>query len=135
MESEGEGEGEAEESTEKGTRRYRLQRRGGKGVRDIQTSARNGKVVGIVAVSEQDDIMLITQQGMVNRTHVSEIGVKGRNTQGVRVMNLNEGDRIASLAKLAREEVIETPDETPAETPAASSEDVPPPTPATEPTT
>ena len=135
VEAEAEGEGEAEESTEKGTRRYRLQRRGGKGVRDIQTSARNGKVVGIVAVSEQDDIMLITQQGMVNRTHVSEIGVKGRNTQGVRVMNLNEGDRIASLAKLAREEVIETPGETPTETPAPPSEDVPPPTPATEPTT
>jgi DNA gyrase/topoisomerase IV subunit A len=48
--------------------------------------------------------MLITAQGMVNRTHVSEIRVVGRNTQGVRIMNLNEGDKIASLAKVAPEE-------------------------------
>jgi DNA gyrase subunit A len=48
--------------------------------------------------------MLITTGGMVNRTHVSEIRVVGRNTQGVRIMNLNEGDKIASLAKVAREE-------------------------------
>jgi DNA gyrase/topoisomerase IV subunit A len=52
----------------------------------------------------EDDIMLITTGGMVNRTHVREIRVVGRNTQGVRVMNLNEGDKIASLAKVASEE-------------------------------
>jgi len=48
--------------------------------------------------------MLITSQGMVNRTHVNEIRVVGRNTQGVRVMGLNEGDKIASIAKIARED-------------------------------
>ena len=85
--------------------RYRKQRRGGKGVRDIRTSERNGPVVGVVAVRDGDDIMLITTQGMVNRTHVDEIRVVGRNTQGVRIMNLNEGDKIASLAKVAREDV------------------------------
>ena len=53
---------------------------------------------------DSDDIMLITTGGIVNRTHVSEIRVVGRNTQGVRVMNLNEGDKIASVAKVAREE-------------------------------
>ncbi len=84
--------------------RYRKQRRGGKGVRDVRTSERNGPVVGVVAVRETDDIMLITAGGMVNRTHVSEVRVVGRNTQGVRVMGLNEGDRVASLAKVAREE-------------------------------
>ena len=84
--------------------RYRKQRRGGKGVRDIRTSERNGPVVGIVAVRDGDDIMLITTQGMVNRTHVGEIRVVGRNTQGVRIMNLNEGDKIASIAKVARED-------------------------------
>ena len=84
--------------------RYRKQRRGGKGVRDIRTSERNGPVVGIASVRDGDDIMLITAQGMVNRTHVSEIRMVGRNTQGVRVMNLNEGDKIASIAKVAREE-------------------------------
>jgi DNA gyrase subunit A len=90
---------------ERGQMRYRKQRRGGKGVRDIRTSERNGRVVGIAPVRDGDEIMLITVQGMVNRTSVKEIRVVGRNTQGVRVMNLNEGDRIASLAKVAREDV------------------------------
>ena len=84
--------------------RYRKQRRGGKGVRDIRTSERNGFVVGIASVHDDDDIMLMTAQGMVNRTHVNEIRVVGRNTQGVRIMNLNEGDSIASIAKIARED-------------------------------
>jgi DNA gyrase subunit A len=84
--------------------RYRKQRRGGKGLRDIRTSDRNGLVVGVSAVRDGDDIMLITAQGMVNRTHVDEIRVVGRNTQGVRVMNLNDGDKIASVAKVARED-------------------------------
>jgi DNA gyrase subunit A len=88
--------------------RYRKQRRGGKGVRDIRTSERNGPVVGIVAVRGGDDIMLITAQGMVNRTHVDEIRVVGRNTQGVRVMNLNEGDKLASIAKVANEDAPQT---------------------------
>lgn len=83
--------------------RYRKQRRGGKGLRDIRTSERNGLVVGIAAVRDDDDIMLITTQGMVNRTHIREIRLIGRNTQGVRVMNLREGDRIASMAKVAHE--------------------------------
>jgi DNA gyrase subunit A len=83
---------------------YRKQRRGGKGIRDVRTSERNGPVVGVAAVQDTDDIMLITTGGMVNRTHVSEIRVVGRNTQGVRVMGLRDGDRIASLAKIAREE-------------------------------
>jgi DNA gyrase subunit A len=89
---------------ERGSMRYRKQKRGGKGVRDIRTSDRNGPVVGVLAVRDGDDIMLITAQGMVNRTHVDEIRIVGRNTQGVRIMNLNEGDRIASVAKIARED-------------------------------
>lgn len=86
--------------------RYRKQRRGGKGVRDIRTTERNGPVVGVIAVRDSDDIMLITSQGMVNRTHVHEIRRIGRNTQGVRIMNLNDGDKIASIAKVAREEEV-----------------------------
>jgi DNA gyrase subunit A len=108
--------GEETATTERSAMQYRLQRRGGKGVRDIRTSERNGPVVGVAAVRDDDDIMLITSGGMVNRTHVSEIRVVGRNTQGVRVMGLKEGDRIASLAKVAKEEEMpETPAETPAE--------------------
>jgi DNA gyrase subunit A len=85
--------------------RYRRQRRGGKGVRDIRTTDRNGLVVGIASVRDSDDIMLITTQGMVNRTHVHEVRIVGRNTQGVRVMNLNEGDKLTSIAKVAKDEL------------------------------
>jgi DNA gyrase subunit A len=112
-----EGEGEGEAPADRSTMRYRKQRRGGKGVRDIRTSERNGPVVQIISVRDGDDIMLITAQGMVNRTHASEIRLVGRNTQGVRIMNLNEGDRIASVAKVAKEDIDEQP-ETP-ETPPA----------------
>jgi DNA gyrase subunit A len=110
--------------------RYRKQRRGGKGLRDIRTSERNGPVIGICSVRENDDIMLITAQGMVNRTHIREIRLIGRNTQGVRIMNLNEGDKIASIAKVAQEDVgptsdAPTPTETPPEKPIPPSSDAP----------
>jgi DNA gyrase subunit A len=109
---------EGEATRDRSGMRYRKQRRGGKGLRDIRTTERNGPVVGVVAVRDGDDIMLITEQGMVNRTHVNEIRIVGRNTQGVRVMDLNEGDKIASLAKIAREDDAAEPEggaETPAE--------------------
>ncbi|MCZ6786080.1 MAG: DNA gyrase subunit A [Planctomycetota bacterium] len=73
---------------------YRPQARGGLGLKDIQTTARNGKVMGVLMVDETDDIVLITAQGMVVRTRVSEVSVIGRNTQGVRVINLKAGDRL-----------------------------------------
>jgi DNA gyrase subunit A len=119
---------EAEAQTEEGeegpkdrsSMRYRKQRRGGKGLRDIRTSERNGLVVGIAAVKEADDVMLITTQGMVNRTHIREIRLVGRNTQGVRIMNLNEGDKIASIAQVAHEDESEG-----AETPAGEQPPAP----------
>ena len=98
---------EGEPAPDRSSMRYRKQRRGGKGIRDIRTSDRNGPVIGAISVRDGDDIMLITSQGMVNRTHVDEIRVIGRNTQGVRIMDLREGDKIASIAKIAREEVEE----------------------------
>ncbi len=110
-------EAEGEVVRERGQMRYRKQKRGGKGLRDIRTSERNGQVVGVLSVRDGDDIMLMTQQGMVNRTHVDEIRVVGRNTQGVRIMNLGDGDRIASVAKIAREEAAAQP-----EAPAAPAE-------------
>jgi DNA gyrase subunit A len=88
--------------------RYRRQRRGGKGVRDVKVTAKNGKVVGVAAVRDGDEIMLITVGGMVTRSKVDAIRQVGRNTQGVRVMNLADGDRIASLAKVASEAGAET---------------------------
>ena len=88
-----EGNGEEEAGGERSAMHYRKQRRGGKGIRDIRTSERNGPVIGVASVRDGDDVMLITAQGMVNRTHVGEIRVIGRNTQGVRIMNLNDGDK------------------------------------------
>jgi DNA gyrase subunit A len=118
---EGAAEGE-EEVRSRSAMYYRKQRRGGKGIRDVRTSERNGPVVGVAAVRDGDDIMLITAGGMVNRTHVREIRVVGRNTQGVRVMGLKEGDKIASIAKVVQEEGDERPaaDST-AETPPAEA--------------
>jgi DNA gyrase subunit A len=95
---------EEEAGGERSSMYYRKQRRGGKGIRDIRTSDRNGLVVGVAAVQENDDIMLISSSGMVNRSHVREIRVVGRNTQGVRVINLKEGDKLAALAPVAHEE-------------------------------
>ncbi|HEV3203541.1 MAG TPA: DNA gyrase subunit A [Gemmataceae bacterium] len=118
--------GEVPEEVVRSQMRYRKQRRGGKGVRDIRTTERNGLVVGVVSVRDGDDIMLITSQGMVNRTHVNEIRVVGRNTQGVRIMDLHEGDKIASLAKIAKEvdeeETTEGPPETQGESPIPPGE-------------
>ncbi|QEL20304.1 DNA gyrase subunit A [Limnoglobus roseus] len=88
--------------------RYRKQRRGGKGVRDIKTSERNGKVIAVVAIRDGDDVMLISKDGMVTRSKVEDIRIVGRNTQGVRVMNLNENDKLATLAKVASENIGET---------------------------
>jgi len=82
--------------------RYRKQRRGGKGLRDIRTSDRNGPVIGVVPVRDDDDIMLITTQSMVNRTHVHEIRIVGRNTQGVKIMGLDEGDTLAAVVRVPR---------------------------------
>lgn len=106
------GEGAAEERS---GMRYRKQRRGGKGLKDIRASERNGPVVGVVPVRDTDDVMLITLQGMVTRIKASEIRVTGRNTQGVRVITPNEGDKVASVAKVAREEVADAAGEGPAE--------------------
>jgi DNA gyrase subunit A len=83
---------------------YRLQSRGGKGIIDIRTSDRNGKVVNLLAVKEDDEVMMITKDGQIVRTKVSEISVIGRNTQGVRCIALNEGDKLVSVARIPNEE-------------------------------
>ncbi len=112
-----------EEASDPSSMRYRLQRRGGKGVKDVRVTAKNGKVVGITSVRDGDEIMLITIQGMVTRSKVESIRIVGRNTQGVRVMNVNEGDRIVSLAKVARENVVDVPqDATPSGEPESTPE-------------
>ncbi len=80
------------------------QARGGKGVISIQTDERNGKVVGAVLVREEDEIMLISDQGTLIRTPVSQVSVMGRNTKGVRLVNLNDTERLASLERIVEED-------------------------------
>jgi DNA gyrase subunit A len=87
---------------------YRLQNRGGKGIISIQTTDRNGKVVSAHAVTEEHRIMLISQNGQMICIGASDLRVIGRNTQGVRLFNLNEGDKIVSAAVLDAEEAPET---------------------------
>ncbi len=83
-----------------GNQRYRRQRRGGKGLRDIRTTARNGKVIDIVAVSDGDEVIMVTARGKIQRVHARDISVIGRNTQGVRIIRLDEGDTLVSLARI-----------------------------------
>jgi DNA gyrase subunit A len=84
---------------------YRTQNRGGKGLIDIQTSERNGLVVAVSKVTDEDEVMLTTSQGMVIRTKVSTMRTIGRNTQGVRLIKLDDGDTVSSLAKLPEDEL------------------------------
>jgi len=83
---------------------YRVQSRGGKGIITIKTSERNGKVVDIKLVDEDSDLMFITDRGKVLRTSVGHLSIIGRNTQGVRLMVLEPGERIVAVAKLAEKD-------------------------------
>jgi len=91
---------------------YRLTRRGGKGIITMKTTDKTGRVIGVRMVTDDDQIMLVTSGGKVIRLRVNEIRVIGRNTQGVRLIDLEEGERVASVARLAeREEEGEAKDE------------------------
>src|SRR5690606_1856979 len=92
-----------------------VQGRGGQGVISIQCSERNGKAVGAVLVKDDNEIMLISNGGTLIRTAVADISVMGRNTQGVRLVSLNEGEALAGL------ETIEESDEDEDSDPSASS--------------
>lgn len=85
-------------------RSYRTQGRGGKGLHDIKTTERNGPVIGIVRVRDDDELMVITARGKIQRLPVSDISIIGRNTQGVRIMSLDEGDTVVAAKRVPREE-------------------------------
>lgn len=87
---------------------YRTQSRGGKGIISIQTSERNGIVVSAHAVTDENRLMLITDGGQMICIGASDLRVIGRNTQGVRLFNLKEGDKLVSAAVLAPEEIEES---------------------------
>lgn len=82
---------------------YRLISRGGSGVINIQCSDRNGNVVSICSLTDNDDIMLISKNGIVIRIPATDISVIGRNTQGVRIMKLEESDKVVAAVKVPRE--------------------------------
>ncbi|HHH45724.1 MAG TPA: DNA gyrase subunit A, partial [Thiotrichales bacterium] len=83
---------------------YPIHRRGGQGVISIQTTARNGNVVGAVQVRESDEVMLITDSGTLVRTPVADISRMGRNTQGVRLIRLGEGEKLVGIEAIVEHE-------------------------------
>jgi DNA gyrase subunit A len=94
---------------------YRVQSRGGKGIINIQTSERNGKVVGVAQVADDDELMLMTQQGKILRMTSASIRTIGRATQGVRLIDIEGEDRAVSIARLAEKENGESADLEPGE--------------------
>ncbi len=103
---------EAETESSSSGFRYRTQRRGGKGLRDIKTTERNGPVIGIVRVADDDELMMMTARGKIQRVKVSDFNPIGRNTQGVRIMSLDEGDTLAAIVCVPTEEREEGDGET-----------------------
>lgn len=79
---------------------YRTQRRGGKGVIDIKTTKRNGPVIGIAPVTDEDELLMMTARGKIQRVAAKEISIISRNTQGVRIMSLDEGDTVAAIVRV-----------------------------------
>jgi len=103
---------------------YPVKGRGGKGVIAIQTSERNGAVIGAVLVNEEDEIMLITDGGTLVRTRVAEVSVVGRNTQGVKLINLTANEQLIGLERIVESDSDEDESEAGSETRSEeSSED------------
>ncbi len=90
---------------------YRLQSRGGKGIITMKTTDKTGRVVGVQQVTEDDQLMLISNKGKIIRMRIKDIRIIGRNTQGVRLIELEEGERVVSLARLAEKEEDDEVDE------------------------
>jgi DNA gyrase subunit A len=112
---------------------YRVQARAGKGIINIKATERNGKVVGMKAVRDEDDLIMITSGGQVVRIAVKEVRVMGRNTQGVRLISLDGKDMLVSIARVEKDQDdggvkrVEVPkDDSPPE-PESSEEPEPPP--------
>jgi DNA gyrase subunit A len=84
---------------------YRTQRRGGGGVIDIKASKRNGPVIGIVPITDDDELLMMTSRGKIQRVEAKEISIIGRNTQGVRIMKLDDEDTLTAIVKVPKEDV------------------------------
>jgi DNA gyrase subunit A len=90
---------------------YRVQSRGGVGIINIGTSERNGPVVGVAYVQDGDELLVITQQGMILRMQTNDVRAIGRATQGVKLIDIEGDDKVVSIAKLAEKEEEEPPAE------------------------
>ena len=103
---------------------YRITNRGGKGVKTINITEKTGKLIAIQAVTDENDLMIINRSGLTIRTSVSQIRLAGRATQGVRIINLREGDAIASVMAVpaAGEEETSAAEETPTAESASGNE-------------
>jgi len=101
-------EGEGDSSS--GSSRYRTQKRGGKGLRDIKTTERNGRVIGVKSVNDDDELLLMTSRGKIQRIKCADVSTIGRNTQGVRIMGLDEEDSLAVIAVVPRDELGDEPE-------------------------
>jgi DNA gyrase subunit A len=88
---------------------YRLQGRAGKGIIDIKTAGRNGAVVGMLQVREGDDILVVTTKGKIIRVHADEVTSQGRNTMGVRIIDLDTDDQVGNIAKVEAEQASPEP--------------------------
>ena len=95
---------EEEAEGESSSGRYPTKSRGTMGVRDIKTTERNGPVVGIAVVTDESEVLLMTARGKIQRIRASDISVLGRNTQGVRIMRLDEGDKLVAIVPVPKEE-------------------------------
>jgi DNA gyrase subunit A len=84
---------------------YRTQKRGGKGLRDIKATDRNGTVVDIVRVDDEDEVLMMTKGGKIQRIRASDISIVGRNTQGVRIMKTDDGDTLAAVVRVPPDEL------------------------------
>ncbi len=102
---EAEAEGGADEPNS--SQSYRTQRRGGGGLMDIKTTKRNGPVIGVVPVTDEDELLMMTSRGKIQRVAANEINIIGRNTQGVRIMNIDEGDALTAIVKVPKEDVVD----------------------------
>ena len=102
---------------------YRFQFRGGKGVINLKSSEKTGPVVAVKSVTDDDQLMVVTRKGVVNRQNVSELRVIGRATQGVRLVNLDEGDVVVDVARVIDGATDEDEDDPQASGPAEAGAD------------
>jgi DNA gyrase subunit A len=109
--SEADGSDESNEDATRSNMQYRRQGRGGKGVRDIKTTKRNGKAVDIVSVTDADHVLMVTAAGKIQRIRAADVSVIGRNTQGVRIIRLEDNDTLVSMACIPAEIAEDEADE------------------------